>query len=107
VIDLGGSWDGNELSLDDARWRTLHDPEGNEFDIFVTGSVLSKVQRRARDRGDGLFRSVGPEMRLRRAHHAAPVTDLGAPLVGLVSFPDGMDVDCRMSLAVPLPPAAG
>ena len=36
VAVLGGSWDGNELSLDDARWRTLHDPEGNEFDIFVT-----------------------------------------------------------------------
>jgi predicted enzyme related to lactoylglutathione lyase len=36
VLHLGGSWDGNELSLDDARWRTLHDPEGNEFDIFVT-----------------------------------------------------------------------
>jgi glyoxalase superfamily protein len=36
VVVLGGSWDGNELSLDDDRWRTLHDPEGNEFDIFVT-----------------------------------------------------------------------
>jgi predicted enzyme related to lactoylglutathione lyase len=36
VVALGGSWDGNELSLDDARWRTLHDLEGNEFDIFVT-----------------------------------------------------------------------
>jgi predicted enzyme related to lactoylglutathione lyase len=36
VLDLGGSWDGNQLSLDDARWRTLNDPEWNEFDIFVT-----------------------------------------------------------------------
>jgi hypothetical protein len=36
LLDLGGSWDGNQLSLDDARWRTLNDPEGNEFDIFVT-----------------------------------------------------------------------
>lgn len=36
VLGLGGSWDGTELSFDDARWRTLHDPEGNEFDIFVT-----------------------------------------------------------------------
>jgi predicted enzyme related to lactoylglutathione lyase len=36
VRDLGGTWDGNELTLDDARWRTLRDPEGNEFDIFVT-----------------------------------------------------------------------
>jgi predicted enzyme related to lactoylglutathione lyase len=36
VRDHGGTWDGNERTLDDARWRTLHDPEGNEFDIFVT-----------------------------------------------------------------------
>jgi predicted enzyme related to lactoylglutathione lyase len=33
---LGGTWDGNERALDEARWRTLGDPEGNEFDIFVT-----------------------------------------------------------------------
>lgn len=37
VLALGGSWDGDELTLDDARWRTLRDPEGNEFDIFVSG----------------------------------------------------------------------
>jgi predicted enzyme related to lactoylglutathione lyase len=37
VLALGGSWDGNERTLDDARWRTLKDPEGNEFDIFVSG----------------------------------------------------------------------
>jgi predicted enzyme related to lactoylglutathione lyase len=36
IVALGGSWDGNELELDDARWRTLRDPEGNELDIFVT-----------------------------------------------------------------------
>ena len=30
-----GTWDGNEWTLDDARWRTLRDPEGNEFDIYV------------------------------------------------------------------------
>lgn len=36
VLALGGTWDGNELTLDDARWRTLRDPEGNELDIFVT-----------------------------------------------------------------------
>jgi predicted enzyme related to lactoylglutathione lyase len=36
VISSGGSWGGNELTLDDARWRTLRDPEGNEFDVFVT-----------------------------------------------------------------------
>jgi predicted enzyme related to lactoylglutathione lyase len=36
VLGLGGTWDGNELTLDEARWRTLGDPEGDEFDIFVT-----------------------------------------------------------------------
>jgi predicted enzyme related to lactoylglutathione lyase len=36
VVALGGSWEGQELELDDATWRTLRDPEGNEFDIFVT-----------------------------------------------------------------------
>lgn len=36
VLALDGTWDGSELTLDDARWRTLRDPEGNEFDIFVT-----------------------------------------------------------------------
>lgn len=35
VLALHGTWDGNERVLDDARWRTLRDPEGNEFDIFV------------------------------------------------------------------------
>jgi predicted enzyme related to lactoylglutathione lyase len=37
LVALGGSWDGEELRLDDARWRTLRDPEGNEFDIYVSG----------------------------------------------------------------------
>ena len=37
VLALGGSWDGSERTLDDARWRTLNDPDGNEFDIFVSG----------------------------------------------------------------------
>jgi predicted enzyme related to lactoylglutathione lyase len=36
VLALGGSWDEQELALDDARWRTMKDPEGNEFDIFVS-----------------------------------------------------------------------
>jgi predicted enzyme related to lactoylglutathione lyase len=36
VLGLGGTWDGNERALDDARWRTLGDPEGNEFDIYVS-----------------------------------------------------------------------
>ena len=34
---LGGTWDGNAWTLDEARWRTLRDPEGNEFDIYVSG----------------------------------------------------------------------
>jgi hypothetical protein len=33
-VALGGSWDGFDRALDEARWRTLRDPEGNEFDIF-------------------------------------------------------------------------
>jgi predicted enzyme related to lactoylglutathione lyase len=37
LLALGGSWDGEDRRLDDARWRTIEDPEGNEFDIFVTG----------------------------------------------------------------------
>lgn len=36
VLALGGAWNGEDLRLDDARWRTLTDPEGNEFDIFVS-----------------------------------------------------------------------
>jgi predicted enzyme related to lactoylglutathione lyase len=36
IVALGGSWDGHDLRLDDTAWRTLRDPEGNEFDIFVT-----------------------------------------------------------------------
>jgi predicted enzyme related to lactoylglutathione lyase len=35
VLALDGTWDGNEWTLPDARWRTLRDPEGNEFDIYV------------------------------------------------------------------------
>jgi predicted enzyme related to lactoylglutathione lyase len=34
ILALGGTWDGFDRALDDARWRTLQDPEGNEFDIF-------------------------------------------------------------------------
>jgi predicted enzyme related to lactoylglutathione lyase len=36
IVELGGTWDGDERTLDEARWRTVRDPEGNEFDIFVT-----------------------------------------------------------------------
>ena len=36
VESLGGSWGGAEHTLGRARWRTLADPEGNEFDVTVT-----------------------------------------------------------------------
>lgn len=35
VLDLGGSWAGGEQTLDTFTWRTLGDPEGNEFDVAV------------------------------------------------------------------------
>jgi predicted enzyme related to lactoylglutathione lyase len=35
VEELGGSWTGAEHALGRARWRTLLDPEGNEFDVTV------------------------------------------------------------------------
>ncbi len=35
IVGLGGSWDGTELALPGVVWRTLRDPEGNEFDIAV------------------------------------------------------------------------
>jgi predicted enzyme related to lactoylglutathione lyase len=34
ILELGGSWDGFDRALDEDRWRTVLDPEGNEFDIF-------------------------------------------------------------------------
>jgi hypothetical protein len=36
ILALDGPRDGSELTLDDARWRTLRDPEGDELDFFVT-----------------------------------------------------------------------
>jgi predicted enzyme related to lactoylglutathione lyase len=33
VEELGGSWSGAEHRLDTFTWRTVADPEGNEFDI--------------------------------------------------------------------------
>ena len=38
IRGLRGSWDGNVFTFDEARWRTLTDPEGNEFDIYVSGA---------------------------------------------------------------------
>lgn len=35
VVELGGSWEGDELRLPGVTWRTLRDPEGNEFDVAV------------------------------------------------------------------------
>jgi predicted enzyme related to lactoylglutathione lyase len=38
VLALGGSWpDGQERSLEGFTWRTLADPEGNEFDVAIGG----------------------------------------------------------------------
>lgn len=38
VIELGGTWpDGIEQRLGEFTWRTLADPEGNEFDV-ATGA---------------------------------------------------------------------
>jgi predicted enzyme related to lactoylglutathione lyase len=36
ILSLGGTWNGTDLVLDDTTWRTMRDPEGNEFDIFVS-----------------------------------------------------------------------
>jgi predicted enzyme related to lactoylglutathione lyase len=36
VLELGGSWPGTvEQRLEGFSWRTLTDPEGNEFDVAV------------------------------------------------------------------------
>ena len=36
VRELGGSWpDGQQRTLDRDTWRTLADPEGNEFDVIL------------------------------------------------------------------------
>ena len=35
VEELGGSWTGREHTLENFTWRTMADPEGNEFDIAV------------------------------------------------------------------------
>jgi predicted enzyme related to lactoylglutathione lyase len=38
VEELGGSWPGsNQRRLENFEWRTLADPEGNEFDIATGG----------------------------------------------------------------------
>jgi predicted enzyme related to lactoylglutathione lyase len=37
LVALGATWDGFDRAIDEDRWRTLQDPEGNEFDIFPAG----------------------------------------------------------------------
>jgi predicted enzyme related to lactoylglutathione lyase len=37
IVELGGSWDGQERRLESTTWRTLADPEGTEFDIALEG----------------------------------------------------------------------
>ena len=37
IVELGGSWPGGEHTLEEYRWRTVQDPEGNEFDITTVG----------------------------------------------------------------------
>ena len=37
LVELGGSWAGDEHTLEEYRWRTVQDPEGNEFDITTVG----------------------------------------------------------------------
>jgi predicted enzyme related to lactoylglutathione lyase len=37
IVELGGSWQGGEHTLEEYRWRTVQDPEGNEFDITTVG----------------------------------------------------------------------
>ena len=36
ILTLGATWDGFDRAVEDDRWRTLRDPEGNEFDIFAS-----------------------------------------------------------------------
>jgi len=35
VLELGGSWDGEDRQLERFTWRTCADPEGTEFDISL------------------------------------------------------------------------
>ena len=37
IAELGGTWPGGEHTLEEFRWRTVTDPEGNEFDITTVG----------------------------------------------------------------------
>jgi predicted enzyme related to lactoylglutathione lyase len=35
VIELGGTWDGEQRTFERDTWRTMADPQGNEFDLIV------------------------------------------------------------------------
>jgi predicted enzyme related to lactoylglutathione lyase len=35
VVELGGSWDGQDRHLERFTWRTCTDPEGTEFDLAL------------------------------------------------------------------------
>jgi predicted enzyme related to lactoylglutathione lyase len=35
VLELGGSWDGQDRQLERFTWRTFADPEGTEFDLSL------------------------------------------------------------------------
>jgi len=35
ILELGGSWAGDERTLDEFRWRSFADPEGTEFDVIL------------------------------------------------------------------------
>lgn len=36
IVELGGSWPGGAHTLHEFSWRTVLDPEGNEFDIATS-----------------------------------------------------------------------
>jgi predicted enzyme related to lactoylglutathione lyase len=35
ILALGGSWSGEELTMDEYTWRSFQDPEGTEFDVLL------------------------------------------------------------------------
>lgn len=35
ILALGGTWDGEEHTMNEYRWRMFRDPEGTEFDVIL------------------------------------------------------------------------
>lgn len=35
ILDLGGNWSGEELTMDEYTWRSFQDPEGTGFDVLL------------------------------------------------------------------------